>query len=154
MSAGRTDNSFVEESWILIDPDTGLHVGWYFWLRVLDEVNRSSRYGSPFGLLLLEAEQRDAPARLLDEESSKIPAAVRSTDLAGRLGSGRAGVLLMEQDEGSAERASALILERLAKASPATVSWRSTLFCYPRDGAAISNLLTRDRSEAQRRQPA
>jgi hypothetical protein len=44
----------VDERWILLDRETGLHVGWYFWLRLLDEVGRSDRYGNPFGLLLID----------------------------------------------------------------------------------------------------
>jgi hypothetical protein len=57
----------MDESWILIDQETGLHVGWYFWLRVLDEANRSARYGHPFGLVLLEAEARaGTPQRVVD----------------------------------------------------------------------------------------
>ena len=44
----------MDESWVLIDANSGLHVSWYFWLRVLDEVNRAARYGAPFSLLLLD----------------------------------------------------------------------------------------------------
>jgi PleD family two-component response regulator len=147
----RADNTIVSENWILIDHETGLHVGWYFWLRVLDEVNRSGRYGSPFGLLLLEPEQRAAPRKVIDEASSKVANAVRSTDLAGRLGAGRVGVILFEQDEAGAETAAQRILERLAARSSATVSWQHSLYCYPRDAFAISNLLTQGRAEGERR---
>ena len=58
--------------WILIDERTGLHVAWYFWLRVLDEVNRSTRYGTPFALLLLEGEIEEPTgrSRQLDDSAS------------------------------------------------------------------------------------
>ena len=147
----RADNTLVSENWILIDQETGLHVGWYFWLRVLDEVNRSARYGSPFGLLMLEPEQRSAPRRVIDDASSRVADAIRSTDLAGRLEGGRVGVILLEQDEAGAETAAGRILERLSERSSG-VSWRTSLYCYPRDAFAISNLLTQDRAEVERRQ--
>lgn len=147
----RADNSLVSDTWILIDQETGLHVGWYFWLRLLDEVNRSSRYGSPFGLLLMEAEQRSAPRRVIDEESSKVADAIRSTDLAGRLGDGRVGVILFEQDAEGAETAKTRILERLAEHASGAISWRPSLYCYPNDAFAISNLLTQGRAEGERR---
>jgi len=133
----------MEETWILIDQDTGLHVGWYFWLRVLDEANRSARYGHPFGLLLLEAEMKPgAGQRTVDEGMTKVPGAIRSTDLGGVLGPGRAGVVLPHQDAASAENAAARIIERLDAACRKSVTWHARLLCYPGDGAEISNLLT------------
>ena len=70
----------MDKSWILLDESTGLHVGWYFWLRVLDEVNRAARYGAPFALLLLEIGTLPAcPARAVDEAASRVPDAIRST---------------------------------------------------------------------------
>ncbi len=147
----QADNTFVSENWILIDQDTGLHVGWYFWLRVLDEVNRSARYGSPFALLMLEAEQRSLPRKVAAEAASRVADAIRSTDLAGRLGSGSVGVMLFEQDEAGSESAVARILERMAAHSSAAVSWATKLYCYPRDAAAISNFLTQGRAEGERR---
>jgi len=137
------DNGFVDETWVLIDPKTGLHVAWYFWLRVLDEVNRSQRYGEPFGLLLLRA---DAPsgraARALEEAASHVPAIVRGTDLAGTLGPGRVGILLTHQDALSAERARDRIFDELARRDVRALSWEGWLLTYPRDAATISNLLT------------
>ena len=131
----------MDESWILIDSDSGLHVGWYFWLRVLDEANRSARYGHPFGLVLLEAEPKPgATQRALAEATSRVPAAIRSTDLGGLLGVGRAGIVLPHQDVASAEAATGRIIDRLENA-PAVV-WHARLLCYPGDAAEISNLLT------------
>jgi hypothetical protein len=142
----------VNETWILIDQGTGLHVGWYFWLRVLDEVNRASRYGSPFGLLLLDLEgDPSAGQRGIDEAASRVPAAIRSTDLGGVLGPGRVGVLLVQQDATSAEFARDRILERLDKTSSGGLRWSPRLYVYPDDGAEISNLLTA--GWAERRQP-
>lgn len=133
----------MEQSWVLIDGSSGLHVPWYFWLRVLDEVNRATRYGAPFGLLVLEAEaDGERGPRLAADATSHVPAAIRSTDLGGALAPSVAGVLLPHQDAEAAVTARARILERLARASSAPVRWHSTLLTYPEDAAAISNLLT------------
>jgi len=129
----------MDESWVLLDANTGLHQAWYFWLRVLDEVNRSTRYGTPFALLLLEA---DAPSKAATDASSYVPAAIRSTDLGGALASGRAGVLLTHQHAAAAEQARDRVLRRLAEACPEGLEWRSTLYCYPEHAAEISDLLT------------
>jgi hypothetical protein len=137
----------MDETWILIDGNTGLHVGWYFWLRVLDEVNRSDRYGSPFGVLLLEAVRGKTRRRqAIDEALACVPPVVRSTDLAGAVGAGRAGVLLTEQPPDGATVAKGRIIERLAASTPAGVAWRSRLLCYPRDAAEISELLISGRN--------
>jgi hypothetical protein len=142
----------VDKSWILLDETTGLHVGWYFWLRVLDEVNRAARYGAPFALLLLEiGPLPGAPARAVDEAAGQVPAAIRSTDLGGMLGAGRVGVLLPHQDVAAAELARERILARLDAASTKGVRLETQLLHYPGDGADISNLLTsgwRDRRAA------
>lgn len=133
----------MDETWILLDTNTGLHVAWYFWLRVLDEVNRSTRYGAPFGLLLLEpVTPPRSPGRLLTEAASRVPAAIRATDLGGVIGAGRVGVVLPQQDVEAAEVAKARILERLAEGGTRGVRWDARLLCYPEDGAQISNLLT------------
>lgn len=133
----------MDERWILIDEETGLHVSWYFWLRVLDEVNRSARYGAPFGLLLLEATA--APGshrRAVEQAAAALPAAIRSTDLGGILGDARAGIMLTHQDATSAETAAQRILERIEHGKPHGVTWEWRLLTYPHDGAEISQLLT------------
>jgi GGDEF domain-containing protein len=133
----------MDESWVLIDSNTGLHVSWYFWLRVLDEVNRAARYGAPFALLMLEAEAAPGKlSRLTDEALSYVPACIRSTDLGGALGRGAAAVLLTHQDAEAAETARARILDRLAAVLPSGIRWRTELLCYPEHSAEISNLLT------------
>jgi GGDEF domain-containing protein len=138
----------MDESWVLIDPQTGLHVRWYFWLRVLDEVNRSTRYGDPFALLVLEATTDRRPSeKLLDTAASAVPATIRSTDLGGKLGPGRVGVLLTHQDADSAPQARDRILHRLAQDTPPGVTWRWELYTYPEQAAEISNLLTTGGSE-------
>jgi PleD family two-component response regulator len=145
----------VSESWILIDEATGLHVGWYFWLRVLDEVNRASRYGEPFGLLLLDLDAGgDATRRDIDEAGTQVPGAIRGTDLGGTLGPGRVGVLLVHQDARSAELARERILGRLDKACGPNIRWSPRLYVYPDDGAEISNLLTAGWAERQAPGPA
>src|SRR3990172_13434461 len=109
----------MDKSWILLDESTGLHVGWYFWLRVLDEVNRAARYGAPFALLLLEIGTPPAcPARSVEEAAGRVPDAIRSTDLGGMIGAARVGVLLPHQDVNAAELARQRILERLDATSP------------------------------------
>ena len=135
----------MEQHWILIDGNSGLHVPWYFWLRVLDEVNRSTRYGTPFGLLLLEATPKSLSrsSRALNDALTSVPQAIRSTDLGGLLGTGRVGVLLTNQDDASAEQARDRILERLSGSGAMRhVDWAPRLLTFPRDAAEISTLLT------------
>ena len=140
----------MSESWILIDESTGLHVGWYFWLRVLDEVNRAARYGGPFGLLLLDLDAGpEATRRDIDEAGAQVPRAIRGTDLGGILAPGRVGVLLVQQDAHSAELARERILGRLDKACAPGIRWSPRLYVYPDDGAEISNLLTAGWAERQ-----
>lgn len=133
----------MDESWVLVDAESGLHVGWYFWLRVLDEVNRAARYGAPFGLLMLDADVSPGkPAKLADDAVACVSAAIRNTDLGGALGSGSVAVLLPHQDVEAAEIARTRILERLAASCPDAVTWKTEMLCYPRDGARIANLLS------------
>jgi hypothetical protein len=140
----------MDESWVLIDADTGLHVSWYFWLRVLDEVNRSARYGAPFALLLGEVEVADARhPKPAEEAMSCVALAIRSTDLGGVLGTRRVGVLLTHQDVPAAELARTRILERLDGLCPKGVAWRTQLLCYPDHAATISTLLTAGWTELQ-----
>lgn len=145
----NADNPDVDKNWILIDQGSGLHVGWYFWLRVLDEVNRSARYGNPFGLLILET-PRDGHGNGHHDALAEVAAAIRSTDVGGRLSADKAGVILLEQDVPSATAGMERIVARLRAASG--TEWRPNLYCYPPDGAAISNLLTQGRAELERRE--
>jgi GGDEF domain-containing protein len=135
----------MDQSWILLDPSTGLHVAWYFWLRVLDETNRATRYGMPFALLLLEADPGaldGARARSKGAETvGLIPPTIRSTDLGGFISPGRAAVLLTHQDAESAEQARDRFLQRLSTSSP-EVRWIAQLLSFPADAADISHLLT------------
>ena len=142
----------MDKNSILIDQHSGLHVGWYFWLRVLDEVNRSARYGNPFALLILDVEPNGHRNGHRDALTA-VAASIRSTDVAGRLGERRAGVMLLEQDVVSAHAGMERITGRLLAGGG--TEWRSNLYCYPSDGAAISNLLTQGRAELEgSRQPA
>lgn len=141
----------MDERWVLIDPNTGLHVGWYFWLRVLDEANRAARYGIPFGLFLLEAEReagKHASERALEEAMSVVPAVIRSTDLAGAVGAGRVGIVLPHQDADALQQAATRILSKLAEARVHGVGWSARMLSYPRDAADISHLLTSGWREA------
>ncbi|HZP56607.1 MAG TPA: hypothetical protein VFC53_03520 [Dehalococcoidia bacterium] len=132
----------MDERWVLIDERTGLHVGWYFWLRVLDEANRAARYGTPFGLLLLEAVAPRGRERLADDAAARVPRVIRSTDLGGIVGPGRVGVMLPHQDAEAAEQAAGRIVEELVACGGNGVSWSRQMLCYPRDAAEISILLT------------
>ena len=127
----------VDERSVLIDRETGLHVGWYFWLRLLDEVGRSDRYGNPFALLLLES-AAGSSARATHDGMSRISAAIRATDLGGLITPRRAGIILTQQEPEPAVVAATRIVERLGGA----VTWTHTLLCYPRDAAEITHLLT------------
>lgn len=132
----------MDERSILLDESSGLYVGWYFWLRVLDEVNRSARYGTPFALLLLDLNLAPGTAsRQVDEAAFGVRKVVRTTDLGGRLSIDRVGVLLPHQDVASAEKARERILSGLGRRSPRGTTWESRLLCYPGDAAEISRLL-------------
>lgn len=134
----------TEQHWVLIDEQTGLHVPWYFWLRVLDEVNRSTRYGTPFGLLLLEGQPKAGAhsSRAVQGATSLIPAAIRGTDMAGQLGPGKVGVLLTHQDNVSSQQARDRILERMEAAGAFShVEWQQRLLTFPEDAAEISFML-------------
>jgi len=133
----------VDERWILLDRDTGLHVGWYFWLRLLDEVGRSDRYGSSFGLLLLGVSApAEAPRRNYQEALARVPPTIRGTDLGGLVAPNRAAIILTQQEPEAAEGAVKRILGLLSASASGGVSWSSELLCYPRDAAAITHLLT------------
>lgn len=133
----------MDERLVLIDRETGLHAGWYFWLRVLDEANRSSRYGSPFGLLLLEANCTEgASRRAFSDAAEQVAGAIRSTDLAGLIGAERIGILLVEQDGEGAGAAAERVLRRLEPSLPRGLSWTRRMLNYPKDGGEISQLLT------------
>ena len=140
----------MDETTVLLDARTGLYVRWYFWLRVLDEANRSARYGDPFALLLLDA--RGGTDRQLEEAGARLPAVVRITDIAGALDNGRVGILLPKQDVKAAEEAASRITSALQTTSPSPVRWVARLLCYPADAAEIANQLTdgsQQRPEAQ-----
>jgi hypothetical protein len=133
----------VDERWILLDRETGLHVGWYFWLRLLDEVGRSDRYGSSFGLLLLEVGTAPgAPRKNSHEALARVSVTIRGTDLGGLVTPSKAAIILTQQEPDAAERASTRILALLSASASNGVSWRSELLCYPRDAAAVTHLLT------------
>ncbi|MHB8376937.1 MAG: hypothetical protein ACYDEB_08280 [Dehalococcoidia bacterium] len=135
----------MDERWVLIDPNTGLHVGWYFWLRVLDEANRAARYGIPFGLFLLELERettKPATERTLEEAMALVPAVIRSTDLGGAVGAGRVGIVLPHQDAAALDLAAARIVSKLDESRVHGIRWSARMLSYPRDAAEISNLLT------------
>jgi hypothetical protein len=135
----------MDQSWILLDSSTGLHVAWYFWLRVLDEVNRATRYGTPFALLLLEAGHDGSGVKTKrggSDPTGLVPPAIRSTDLGGYISPSRAAVLLTHQDAESAEQAQERILGRLAAAN-GDIRWIPRLLTFPDEAAEISTLLTR-----------
>ena len=145
----------MDERWVLIDPNTGLHVAWYFWLRVLDEANRATRYGIPFGLLLLEVVPDDpkVPDRTLEEAMALVPEVVRGTDLAGAIDVGRVGIVLPHQDEATLGQAQVRILARLEAARFRGVSWQARMLGHPQDAAEISSLLTNGWSGGRRSVP-
>ena len=135
----------MDERWVLIDAATGLHVGWYFWLRVLDEANRAARYGVPFGLFLLEVDAATGerlPERTISDAMGLVPSVIRSTDLAGAVGHGRIGVLLPHQDAAALERAGARIVTELESSRLRGVRWHARMLSYPGDAAEISQILT------------
>jgi hypothetical protein len=64
------------------DRETGLHMEWYFRLRVDEEIARAKRYGQPFTVLTLTSEERQT----LDAARITMKQWLREVDFAGDLG--------------------------------------------------------------------
>ncbi|MEO8290232.1 MAG: sensor domain-containing diguanylate cyclase [Gaiellaceae bacterium] len=84
------------------DPLTGLHNARYFEQRFRREIARARRYDRKLGLLVFDVEQERGAD--LVSAGERIRSAVRASDIASHLGSGRFAVIMPEAAETDAER--------------------------------------------------
>jgi hypothetical protein len=111
------------------DRDTGLYANWYFRLRVEEEIARASRYGHPFTMLRITAED----PQMLEAPRLALKGWLRDVDFAGDLGDKLAALLPNTTREGSA-----VVIHRLETLAP---NLRMDVAQYPVDGATIAQLL-------------
>jgi GGDEF domain-containing protein len=122
----------------IYDPVTGLCAGWYFKLRLQEEITRATRYKLPLGLMLIEApdkrRDRDSKGRTVSAMASTF----RTSDLVGHLDESRYGVLLLNTDAESSRKAKKRLRMSLSERD-ATIG----LACYPEDASDWRELLTK-----------
>jgi GGDEF domain-containing protein len=111
------------------DRETGLHVEWYFRLRVDEEIARSKRYGQPFSIIMVAAGQR----QVLDAVRITMKQWLREIDYAGDLGEVLA-LCLPQTDRAGAEP----VLQRLTSL---VEGLHVSLAEYPSDGTSLAALL-------------
>jgi GGDEF domain-containing protein len=122
----------------LYDTKTGLCADWYFKLRLQEEITRASRYGTPFGLMLVSVAKPDDPGAR-DRVVAAMSQTFRDTDLVGHVDTdARFGVLLVNTDAESSELAR-MRLQAQLRDGDASV----TLACCPSDGTDWRELLKR-----------
>jgi len=125
----------------ILDGETGWYQGWYFELRLDEEVSRSSRYELPFSVVILflsGADAKNGDSRLLNALLSDIVARkLRRSDLPGIIGLDQFGVLLPHTNAAQAE----IVARRLTKwFEPfATVAGIAS---FPEDGQSAQRLFT------------
>jgi hypothetical protein len=113
----------------VIDHDTLLHAGWYFRLRVDEEIARANRYGQPFTVIDISSHSAETleAVRMLARDS------LREVDFAGDLGRSVA-VCLPNTSRGGAWSLVARLTE-IAKGVDIRLSE------FPADGATSAALL-------------
>jgi hypothetical protein len=111
------------------DRDTGLHMEWYFRLRVDEEIARARRYGTPFTVLTVTAAERQT----LDAARITMKQWLREVDFAGDLGD-MVALCLPNTARPGAEP----VIERL---TGVVQGLQVTASEYPSDGPTVSKLL-------------
>jgi hypothetical protein len=111
------------------DRETGLHTEWYFRLRVDEEIARAKRYGQPFTLLTLTADER----QILDAARVTMKQWLREVDFAGDLGD-TVALCLPNTPRPLAEG----VISRLTSV---VHGLQVTASEYPSDGPTVSKLL-------------
>lgn len=111
----------------------------YLEQRLLEEVDRSRRYGRAFSLLVFEGEERRRPPA--PEETSRtldgIRSTIRASDIVGVYAPGTLVALLVETDAPGAGSALTRAVERLPEGSG---RWYVTAMTYPDDWSVIGRL--------------
>lgn len=111
------------------DRETGLHMEWYFRLRVDEEIARARRYNQPFTVLTLTAEERHT----LDAARITMKQWLREVDFAGDLGD-MVALCLPNTSRPGAEP----VIERLTRVVQGLQVAASE---FPADGPTVSKLL-------------
>ncbi|RKZ02787.1 MAG: hypothetical protein DRQ04_03330 [Candidatus Hydrothermota bacterium] len=138
----------------LLDDLTGLYNRRYFYLRLDEEIKRSSRYGRPFCLLLMDLDNfkliNDSFGHLkgdkvLAEFARLLKESVRETDIACRYGGDEFALILPETDRKSSLKVAKKIMEALKKTyfgddMPLRLSISIGISSYPEDGSTPEEL--------------
>ncbi len=111
------------------DRETGIHVEWFFRLRVEEEIARARRYDQSFSIIMVAAGTR----QLLDVVRNALSQSLREIDYAGDLGEVLA-VCLPNTGKESAQP----VLQRLTNLAEGL---HLSLAEYPSDGATLAALL-------------
>ena len=111
------------------DRETGLHVEWFFRLRVEEEIARARRYNQPVSIIMVAAGTR----QVLDAVRVTMKQWLREFDYAGDLGEVLA-FCLPNTDKAGAEP----VLQRLTSL---VEGLHASLSEYPADGATLAVLL-------------
>ncbi len=119
----------------IYDPETGFCQDWYFKLRLQEEVLRSSRYGQPFALLLVEP-VRPLGSKVRSRLHHCMETACRRSDLVGVLGESRFCILLTVTDASGAIATRHRLLTEVRRGNV-----RIGIGCYPQDGREWKDLL-------------
>ncbi len=111
----------------------------YLEQRLLEEVDRSRRYGRAFSLQVFEGEERRTPptAEELDRALDGIRSTIRASDIVGVYAPGTLVALLVETDAQGARAALSRTVESLPEDSG---RWFVTSMTYPDDWSVIGRL--------------
>lgn len=123
MVAVAWENAMLHEklfSEAITDPLTGLYNRRYFFKRLQEEISRAQRYGSKFGLLLLDLKDfkkindtlgHDKGDEILKAFAEKLQKNVRRVDIVARYGGDEFVILLIQTSKNGIKA----VMERLAK---------------------------------------
>jgi GGDEF domain-containing protein len=131
---------------IIHDPETSLLQRWYLELRVLEEIQRCDRYGMSMSILLIRGDQqkqRDDEPPFAAEMSfvQLFSHALRSMDMAAKLGEREYVICLPHADEDGA----AAVARRLIEKRRPDQSFLIGMAVHPREGNDLEALLERAR---------
>jgi GGDEF domain-containing protein len=136
---------------VLYDGDVGLFRGWYFELRLKEEIQRCDRYNLTFALItvrLLNLQHYDLAEDAWQRQSAAaayaIAQTIRGVDLAASFGAGEFALCLIHCDSAGAERALRRLVNALAE-HPNEIG----VAVYPEDKADARHLLDLARIRAR-----
>ncbi len=109
---------------VILDTASNWYQGWYFHLRLMEEVARAKRHTLPVALIYMVLKNRRAPAEPAADNyysnlSQVVTDAIRSTDVAGRVTDDEFAICLPHTDREGAAVVVERILHLLAAYAPA-----------------------------------